>query len=243
MLVWGATNTPWKGDVSLSSTHETYEALRADVLSCRLRPGERLIIATLCERLDVSAGAVREALSRLTSEGLVTVVPQRGFRVSPISREDLLDLTKVRADIEVQCLSRSIACSDLKWESRLVAAHHELTRVPPRDRDDPSRVSEEFSRVHGRFHFALVSACGSPWLMRLRAILYDQSERYRRLSVPLGVSERDLPEEHRGIFEAALAHDTDRAVALTRKHLELTTEIILSSHFILTDDAIAETVA
>jgi DNA-binding GntR family transcriptional regulator len=224
-------------DVTSSDTHETYETLRADVLACRLRPGERLIIATLSERLGVSAGAVREALSRLTSDGLVTVAPQRGFTVAPISPEDLRDLTAVRADIEVQCLARSIGCADLKWEGRLVAAHHELSRVPPRDPTDPCRISEEFSHLHGQFHFALVSACDSPWLLRLRTILYDQSERYRRLSLPSDAGERDVAREHREITEAALARDVENASALMRKHLELTANIVLSSHFVRPDDA------
>ena len=229
--------------MSSSFTHKTYETLRADVLACRLPPGEKLIIATLCERLGVSVGAVREALSRLTSEGLVTLEPQRGFRVAPISPEDLRDLSEVRTTIEVQCLTRSIARSDVKWEGQLVAAHHELSRIPARDPADPARVSEAFSEAHNRFHLALVAACDSPWLLRLRTLLYDQSERYRRLSVPLAVVDRDLAREHREIAEAALAHDVERAASLMRDHLKLTTEIVLSSHFVQPEEHSTATVA
>ena len=58
-----------------------YEALRADLLACRVAPGSRLKIQELCLQHAVSLGAIREALSRLTSEGLVVAEPQRGFRV------------------------------------------------------------------------------------------------------------------------------------------------------------------
>ena len=213
-----------------SFTQAAYEGIRADVLSCRLRPGEKIVISDLCQGLGFSLGAIREALSRLTSEGLVIAEPRRGFRVSPISEDDLRDLTETRLGIEAQCLLRSIAAGNIAWESRLVAAHHELSRVPEREPGDPNRVSEGFAAAHGRFHSALVNACDSPWLLRLREILYDQSERYRRLSVPLAQTDRDLGREHREIMEAALARDGRRAGALLEDHLNRTTHILLASY-------------
>ncbi|WP_155984537.1 GntR family transcriptional regulator [Roseomonas gilardii] len=212
-----------------SLTQSAYERLRADLLSCRLAPGEKLRIADLCERLSVSLSAVREALSRLTAEGLVVAEPQRGFRAAPISADELRDLTAVRLEIEGMCLRRSIAAGDLAWEERLVAAHHRMARLPYRDPDDPQRASEVWAEAHAAFHRALVAGCDSPWLLRLREILYAQTERYRRLSIPLSSAPRDLAREHREIAEAALARDADRAGALLAEHLEKTTWILLGA--------------
>ncbi len=208
-------------------TQDTYERLRADLLACRLRPGARLTISDLCGQLGANLSAVREALSRLTSEGLVVAEPQRGFRVAPISADELRDLTAVRADIEGMCLERAIAAGDVGWESQLVAAFHRLSRTPEREPADPQRMNEAWSAAHSAFHEALVSACGSPWLLRLRAILYAQSERYRRLSVPLAEVARDLNREHQAIMEAALARDAGQARALMARHVELTTRVLL----------------
>ncbi|ARP97853.1 GntR family transcriptional regulator [Pseudorhodoplanes sinuspersici] len=217
---------------SSSLTQAAYDALRAEVLTCRLAPGTKLVIADLCERLGFSLGAVREALSRLTSEGFVIAEPQRGFRVSPISEAELRDLTEVRADIESQCLRRSIEAGDIAWEGRVVAAYHELARTPERVADDPERNSEAWAQAHGRYHAALVDACDSAWLLRLRTLLYAQSERYRRLSVPLARQERDLNREHREIMEATIGRDPTRAVSLLREHLLTTTRILLSSQVV-----------
>lgn len=214
---------------SPSLTQGAYERLRADLLACRLQPGARLKINELCAALHVSLSAVREALSRLTSEGLVVAEPQRGFRVAPISADELRDLTAVRAQIEGQCLERAIAVGSVDWESQLVAAFHRLSRTPEREPDDPARMNEAWSAAHAAYHDALVSACGSPWLLRLRAMLYAQSERYRRLSVPLAEAGRDLNREHQGIMDAALARDPARARALMTEHLELTTRLLLQS--------------
>ena len=210
-----------------SLTQDAYERLRADLLACRLRPGARLKINELCQALSVSLSAVREALARLTAEGLVVAEPQRGFRVAPISADELRDLTSVRAQIEGLCLERAIAMGDVGWESQLVAAFHRLSRTPEREPEDLERMGEAWSAAHAAYHEALVAACDSPWLLRLRAILYAQSERYRRLSVPLAEIARDLNREHQDLMEAALARDTGRTRALMAQHVELTTRVLL----------------
>jgi DNA-binding GntR family transcriptional regulator len=201
------------------------------VLTCRIEPGSKLRISDLCEKFDVSLGAIREALARLTAESLIIAKPQQGFRVAPISEGDLKDLTEVRIDIESKSLTRAIQLGDITWEGRVVAAYHELARTPQRSADDPDSLREEWAAAHRRFHAVLVEACDSPWLLKLRQLLYDQSERYRRLSVPLAETERDIDREHREITDATLSRDTERAVFFLRDHLRLTTRILLSARF------------
>src|ERR1041385_4027740 len=117
-----ATRPTIAREASVNLTQRAYEDLRADILSCRIPPGAKLKIQDLCTQFSVSLGAIREALSRLTSEGLVTAEPQRGFRAAPISAEDLQDLTRTRIQIETLCIRRAIEVGDVAWESQLVAA-------------------------------------------------------------------------------------------------------------------------
>jgi DNA-binding GntR family transcriptional regulator len=210
-------------------TQGAYEALRADLLACRVAPGSRLKIQELCQQHAVSLGAIREALSRLTSEGLVVAEPQRGFRAAPISRADLEDLTMVRIEVESLCLSRAIEIGTVDWEARLVAAFHRLSRTPERVASDPARSADDWAEAHAGFHSALVDGADSPWLLRLHGQLYAQSERYRRLSIPLGSMDRDVDGEHRQIMEAALARDAARANGLMRRHIGATTTILLKA--------------
>lgn len=215
-------------DTSSSSlTQQAYEHLRADLQACRLPPGARLKITELAQKLAVSPGAVREALSRLTSEGLVAAEPQRGFRAAPISVADLRDLTAVRIEIEGLCLRRAIAAGDMAWESRIVATHHVLSAIDKQAPDDAQRLNEGWVGAHAAFHTALVAACDSPWLLRLRALLYAQSERYRSLSVPLAQAPRDVNGEHRQLMDAVLARDAPRALTLIDAHLSATMRIVL----------------
>lgn len=210
-----------------SQSEEAYVAIRSEVLSCQIQPGVKIAIAEMSDRLMLSAGSVREALSRLTAEGLVVAEPQRGFRASPISPEDLKDLTRTRARIESLCLDEAITNGDSAWEGRVLAAHHKLARTPMLSTLSNTEVDEDWSTAHGDFHAALAEGCFSPWLIRVRQMLYEQSERYRRLSVPFDDGHRDVASEHRMICEAAIAGDCQTAVRLLKEHIETTTDIVL----------------
>ena len=96
-------------------TSAVLERLRADILSTKLVPGQKLHIAGLAKQFSVSLTAVREALSRLVADGLVQASDQRGFRVSPVSSADLEDVTRTRIDIESLALRRSIERGDQAW--------------------------------------------------------------------------------------------------------------------------------
>ena len=121
-----------------SLTSAVQERLRADILSTRLLPGQKLHIAGLAKQFSVSLAAVREALSRLVADGLVQASDQRGFRVSPVSPADLRDVTQTRTDIEGLALRRSIdrrsanpSISTRVWvTSRRSAGDTGLTRKP-----------------------------------------------------------------------------------------------------------------
>jgi len=208
-----------------SLTVFAYQKLRRDVLTGSLAPSEKLKIHELAGQLGVSPGVVREALSRLASERLVIATPQRGFRVAPISAEDVHDLTEARIDIEMACLRRSVAQGDLAWEAGIVAATHRLSRTP----HDPNVPGEEWARAHAAFHESLVAACDSRWLLAMREQLYYQAERYRTINIRISGPARDLQGEHENIANAVLQKDFDRAGALMIEHLRLTETLTMES--------------
>lgn len=213
-----------------SLTQDAYERLRDYVLSSEIQPGQKLKINEMVERFGFSQGAIREALSRLTSDGLVLAEPQKGFRACPISAAELKDLTRVRIEIESLCLRRAIELGDLRWESELMAAYHALSKTPEKTTATGDvRMTESWSQVHSRYHEALIAGCDSPWLLRIRAQLFAQAERYRRLSVPLQRTKRNTNDEHLRIMEAAIERNARLATALLATHFETTTQILLDA--------------
>ncbi|WP_375783481.1 GntR family transcriptional regulator [Bradyrhizobium sp. Pha-3] len=217
--------------MSTSKTSETYKSLKNSLLNGRFAPGEQLRIDSIRKSMDVSIGAVREALSRLTSDGLVQNTPQRGFIAAPISVDDLRDLTNIRIEAEVRCLQLAIERGDLGWEGKILSAYHQLSRTGLKSAED-NTVSTTWTELHAEFHDSLIAACGSPWRLKLRDMMFLQAERYRRMAAPYVFDHRDVDAEHRAIMEATLDRDAPRACALLSSHFETTLEIVLKSGFL-----------
>ncbi len=203
---------------------QVYHSLREDILSGRLIAGTRLPVAELHKRYDAGTGTIREALARLVSDSLVIGEGQKGFTVAPISRDDLLDITQLRRTLEAGALRDAIAHGDDEWEASIVASLHRLSRfTQQRPKGSPPLLSEEGASLHRAFHLGLLAGCRSKWQLRMVELLYDHSERYRRLSSIKQSRDRDSNAEHRAIAEATLARDADTAAKLLVKHIDRTT--------------------
>lgn len=213
-----------------TQSDQAYEALLAEILDCRLEPGEKITISDIATRLGFSPGAVREALSRLSAEKWTVATAQKGYSVTPVSTSELRDLTRTRITIEQICLRSAISHGDVEWETSIVAAYHRLHRIPMRIvAGAKTHLNPAWVAAHTTFHSALAAGCDSPWMLTLRAMLYAQSERYRHLSVVLARENRNVDAEHEAILNACLARDADRACTLIEDHLQRTSDIVMIS--------------
>jgi DNA-binding GntR family transcriptional regulator len=217
-------------ETAITQSQRVYLRLRAAIVACRLAPATRLHIGNLAREHEVSPGAVREALAMLEKEGFVVTEAQKGSAVAPVSPGDLMDLTLARIEIEKACIASAIAHGDLEWESQLVASFHRTFRRNARGEPVFSHGDADWIAAHEGFHAALVAACPSRRLLAARSLLYDQSERYRRLSVVFSV-ERDVETEHRLLMEAALARDVRKSQELLHAHIKGTAEALVDTSF------------
>lgn len=217
-----------KTTTSMGVIETVYQQLRVRLVTGQLRPGLKLKIAQLSDDMQVSTGVVREALTRLSAENLVTATPQRGFSVAAMSAAELLDITRVRIEIEGLCIRRSLSLGDIEWESAVVGAYHRLMHTSARDGHRQALPSAPWYSAHNHFHDTIVSACGSPWLLKLREQLYVQSERYRLIAASLiHHDERDLDHEHEQLFDAIKRRDADTTVTLIGSHFFSTAQGLL----------------
>ncbi len=200
-------------------TEQVYDILRGELLNGGLHPGQKLKMVELTERFGVSQSVVREALTRLTEQGLLVATPQRGFRVRGLSIEDIAELTETRIQVESVALRLAVERGDLQWETGILAAHHRLDRTPVTQ--DGGTVSEEWSTSHRDFHQALLTGCGNRRLESVVSSLRDGAELYRRWYwVLTDDHQRDLAREHRQLKELALARDADRAMEVLTEHID-----------------------
>lgn len=206
-----------------------YQRLRRDIIEGVHPPGEKLRVEHLKDQYDVGAGTLREALLLLVTDALVVAQGHRGFRVAPISIEDFEDITRTRILLETEALRQSIALGGEDWEAGIVAAFHRLSRAEQKlggQEDYVHTAAEDWEKRNRAFHDALIAASPSRWIRHFQNILYQQSERYRRISLFRRPIPRDVHAEHEALFDATLARDADRATAILAEHILRTLESV-----------------
>jgi GntR family carbon starvation induced transcriptional regulator len=226
-VIGSATATPVLPS-SLSST--AYGRVRQDIIRAVLLPGQKLHIGQLCDRYSIGLSPMREALSRLSRDGLVQHTEQRGFRVTPLSEDHLDELCKTRGWLNEIGLRESMASGDPAWQERVLLAYHRMSRIHRSDAANAPVQNPAWEDSHREFHASLVAACGSSWLIGYCEQLYDAAERYRHISRLSGKrNESRSRDEHRDILEAVIANDPDRAVGLLLGHFNNTATLVRSS--------------
>jgi DNA-binding GntR family transcriptional regulator len=201
-------------------TEQAFQRLRRDVINGRHAPQIKLKLDELQATYGYSSSPLREALSRLSQEGLVKMDDRRGFRVTPISSEDLADVTHMRLMVEVPALRVAIQVGDDVWEATVVAAAYRLERIEAQLGDGQLVLDDAWSQVHRDFHMGLLAGCPSKRQLALCASLFDQVERYRRFSARHRVASRTKSREHKRLLKAVLERDGDTACALLTEHIQ-----------------------
>ena len=193
--------------------------LKQDILTGYFKPGEKLRMARLKERYKVGISPLREALSQLLIEQLVIVENQRGFRVHPISKEEMLDIYETRASIEALCINLAVERGDDEWEANILAAAHKMSKFSTLLEKEP----HEWERRHQAFHSAIAEGCQSPTLLHVRRSLYEKASRYRNLWLKKNMLDTEIfdanQKEHEKLIEALLNHDAAQAKTIIREHL------------------------
>jgi DNA-binding GntR family transcriptional regulator len=215
-----------EGASSRTLIERAYAQLRDDIIEGKLSPNERLRVEHLKDHYNVSAGTLREAITRLASDALVVAEGQRGFRVAPVTVEDLEDLTALRLHIEIAALRSSIRHGDAAWREHVRQAFEALSSVE--QPVDPTR-RKQYEQLNLRFHEALIAACGSPWTLKVLRLLGRQSERYRRYTIGLTGCHRDVHAEHQQIYEFAMSGQEARAALALEAHIRMTPDLLIAA--------------
>jgi len=194
-------------------------SLRQDVLSLAYLPGAKLKVEHLQQTYGLSSSPIREALNRLTEEGLVRSDERKGFRVAAVSEEDLKDITNMRLLIDLPTLAQSMQSGADEWESHVIASFHLLEKLESRLPEGPVVLNAEWSALHRNFHQAMMSACPSDRMVTSSSSLFDQAERYRHISARYRTVIKRKSEEHRVLMKAVLKRDTATAQELHQAHV------------------------
>ena len=196
----------------------TYQSIKRDIIFGDLAPASKLKLETLRKNYNASMSTLRETLNRLASEGFVDALDQRGFFVTPVSKEDLMEVANLRVLLECHALKLSIDNGDTDWEGNLVSAHHKLSSMEQKMLSGDDSQKEDWKRYDWEFHLALIEACGSRNLISLHSVLYDKYLRYQMLM--LTHRGQEAADEHKQMLEAALERNVEKAIKTLTVHIE-----------------------
>jgi DNA-binding GntR family transcriptional regulator len=210
----------------LTAIETAYAAIRSRIIDGIYPQGSRLNLEVLKTSFGLSASTLREALTRLMADRLVFTEGQKGFRVRHMSLSDLDDLTDARITLETKALIESIELGDHAWEDNLISSFHRLAKAQERVEADPIGNFDAWEVRNREFHEALLAASRSDWLAHFRRVLFQNSERYRRLSGYTTISPSEVHREHTEIFNMAMARNVEAAVCALTVHIRRSAKMI-----------------
>lgn len=188
-----------------------YNILKERLISCTYAPGSILNEAHLTSELKLSRTPVREAVSRLETEGFLKVLPKKGIHVTDILLSDVLQIFQIRTEFEPIILRLSA--------SRL--PKDELLYFCKRfEEPDPDETLMDRLRLDTAMHLFIIEHCGNRYIIDMMHRIFDENTRVIISSKQNQVQIHDARLEHLDILNSLLDKDTERAIALMQSHIE-----------------------
>jgi DNA-binding GntR family transcriptional regulator len=205
-----------------STTDQVLQELRAAILSGRMAPGEPLPEASLARAFGTGRSAIREALRHLVQEGLVISEHNRGAKVQALNIDDVVDLYRTRAAIEVAAVTIVLERTDRNDVGKLQAAQARIrgaSQTDARQAPPPELIAADID-----FHRVMVALAESPRLSRAHEPLAAESQMLLNWHPVYSLS--DYVADHQQLLDAIETRDP-RAVERVRAHLELSADLII----------------
>ena len=196
------------------------DALRGLIIAGELRPGQRVNQEDLAERLGVSVAPVREALRVLEQEGQVRYAPRRGYAVTELRVDDLVEIYELRRLLEERAVRHALPTLDDEALARIEQAAADCVTA--------ARAGDVAAELvaNRRFHLAILDAPAQPHAMRLIRLLWDSTEAYRAMYYNSPEERMASVAAHDRIVAAVRARDPDRLVAELDAHRGRALEVL-----------------
>ena len=204
---------------------EVYENVKTRIINHEIKPGERIIDKNLAEQLGVSRSLVRQALTILEKEDLVTSVPRSGFYVKEIKERDVVEIYEIRKILEKAATQKAVP------------------NIPDQDIDKLNTIFEnakkdldkdkvlQFIKADNQLHKIIINNCGNERLIKLINSYNTYIAFYRVVDLSRVERAKEAYFEHLEIFKAVKARDVEKSVQLMTNHIENAKNIIIDNFY------------
>ena len=207
-----------------SLTDRVYELLLTGIRSNQMLPGTPLQEAVIARDLKISRGPVREALLKLSAEGLVDIFPRRGAVVSSLTWKEFIDAYQIREALETLAIRLATPLLSADDINVLTNLHEQMIQHAEKEEADG------FFVINEQFHQFFVDRSGNPKLIDVYRTLADQIRRYRMRSLTLRGGLTRSCDEHYAILDAVRVQDVEQAARKMREHIQIPEQILHSEH-------------
>ena len=188
----------------LSVTESIFEKIKCDIVLGVLKPNQKLKLNLLQKEYNVSISILREVLNRLCGDGFIIYKVQKGFFVSPISKEDLHEI--------------AIKNKDYEWEAELLGAYHKLNHAENELEKNNLNAKSLWTKYDAEFHQMLIKKCNSKNLIKIHGVIFDKYHRYQLLV--LNYRGKESIKEHKNLLDCALIDDFQKAQKILKNHIK-----------------------
>ena len=204
-------------------TERAYERIRRDIISCAITPGSEISEAQLCTQYKLGKAGVRVALTRLSHDGLVRAIPRRGYRVVPVTLQDIQDVFELRLMLEPAAARMAAG----KVNTQQLRTYDEVCRsgYQPGDAKSTSR----FLEANKAFHVAIAQATGNARLSAAIEHLLDEMTRLLHLGLGMRKGSQETLHEHKSLVKALARGDGETAERICREQIEASRNMVLSA--------------
>ena len=195
---------------------KVYDRIREDILNGVYEEHEELKEATLGEKMGVSRTPVREALRQLELEGLVEIIPNKGARVTGITKKDIEDIYQIRYLLEGL---------SARWATEYITEEQIEKMEETLYLTEFHAKKGNFTQVYeldSQFHELMYEASGSKMLNHILTDFHMYVTRIRRTSLALDNRSKNSTEEHRAILDAIKARNAEKAEECAHNHVKST---------------------
>lgn len=210
-------------DPEMSRNEAAYQRLKDALVTLAYKPGEYLNTAQVMERLGVGRTPVNQALHRLSTEGLVKIIPRKGAMASPLSINDALELVDVRLVNEMLCLRLAAAAITDPEIKELQAIATQFEAAASR------RDSISLMNADRLFHEKIGLAARNVMLQDILNVLHARSQRFWAISLSTEGHVAEVIAEHRAIVGALSRREADAAAEAAKQHVLSFKASLLSS--------------
>ena len=204
--------------IQLSVTENVFKKIKYDIVFGNLKPNQKLKLNSLQKEYNVSISILREVLNRLCGDGFIIYKVQKGFFVSPISKQDLYEIADLRIMLETHALEISIKNKDYEWEAELLGAYHKLNHAENELEKNNLNAKSLWTQYDAEFHQMLIKKCNSLNLIRIHEVIFDKYLRYQLLI--LKYRGKDSIKEHKNLLDYSLTSNIQKAQNTLRNHIK-----------------------